>query len=186
MKTSFKSLLFAIITVLTFNQAAQAGLLLEPYLGFVSGEAKQATTSKYTGTSYGARVGYTMLLGFAAGIDYNAMNFTDDSSPKNDLTSGDLGVFIAYKFPVLLRTYATYVPSASIDSKSNGTTSTLKAGNSLKLGVGFTGLPFINVNLEYISGSYSDIESAGTTVSLNPKFTTSAFALSISAPFDFL
>lgn len=186
MKASVRSALFVLFAALTFNQAAQAGVLLEPYLGYVSGQTKQASTANFTGTEFGARVGYT-TLGFALGVEYAATSFTDDSTPKNDLKGGDLGVFVAFKFPVLVRAYATYFPSSEIkDTASGGIDTTLKSGNVMKLGVGFTGLPFINVNLEYITSSYSKAEAGGISGDLDPKLTGTAYALSISAPFDLL
>lgn len=183
MKVSAKLAIFAIFAFLTLNPTAQASLLLEPYVGYVSGSSKTTSSSNFTGTEYGARVGYS-VLGFAIGAEYDATSFTDDLTPKDNLSSGDLGAFVAYKFPILLRVYGTYFPASEIKAESNGTTSTYKSGNLTKLGVGFTGLPFININVEYILGSYSKVVSAGTEVSLDPKLTSSAFALSISAPFN--
>ncbi len=186
MPSSIRILLLAVLTTLTINQTAQAGILLEPYIGYVSGESKQTTTAKYTGTALGARVGYTFLFGFAAGIDYTLSNLTDDSTPSSELSSSNLGLFVAYKLPILFRAYATYVPSPILSSKSSGTTNTLKSGNTLKLGVGYTGLPFVNLNFEYQTGTYSEVESGGATFPFSPNLTTSAFAISISAPFDLL
>ncbi len=175
--------LFAVLAILSFNQTVHAGFLIEPYLGFVSGEQKQATTAKFTGTEYGARLGYSML-GFAIGAEYAAGSFSDDQTPKSDITMSDIGLFVAYNFPVLVRAYATYVPSSELKVNNSGLDSTLKSGNSMKLGVGFTGFPIINVNLEYISSSYSKIDTTIGAFDLDPKSTGTAFALSISAPFN--
>ncbi len=182
MKTLTKQFILAIFAVFAFNQAAQAGLLLEPYIGYASGQEKQTTTANYKGTEYGARVGYS-ILGFAAGAEYSAISFTDDSTPSQTLTNGDLGFFVAYKFPVLFRAFASYAPSSEIKDSSNGITSTLKSGNAMKIGVGYTGFPFININFEYQTSTYSKINSSGVDFPLSPSLTTTGYAITISAPF---
>lgn len=182
MKTFQRLLIGAFISLLMYAQSAKAGILLEPYVGYVSGQQKQTGTSNLSGTEYGARVGYT-LLNFGIGADYVAASYTDDSTPKNDLTIGDLGAFVSYKLPILFRVYATYVPSATVRVKSSSSDVKFK-GNSARLGVGYTGLPFININFEYINATYTDVEIAGTTAALSTNSTTSAYAISISAPFN--
>ena len=185
MIVALKSTLFVLLTALFVNQSAQASLLLEPYLGYVTGKRDMSTSNNFTGTEYGARVGYSML-GFAIGADYQAVSVTDDGSPKTDLTSGDLGLFVAYKFPVLVHAYASYFPSPEAKFSNSGASGTYKSGNVMKLGVGFTGFPIVNVNLEYISGTYGKASAGGFEADINPKMTTSAYAISISAPFNFL
>jgi hypothetical protein len=182
MKSFVKQIGIIFLMVATY-QTANAGLLLEPYLGYVSGQYKQTSSYNFTGTELGARVGYTMM-GFAVGADYTSGSFTDDSSTKNKMTVGDLGVFVAYKFPILLRAYATYVPSAKVKFDVSGADLTFQKGNSMKLGVGFTGLPFVVINLEYITATYEEADIGGVTGTLSPKATSTAYALTVSAPFD--
>ena len=173
--------LLVLLTVtagLLVNQAAQAGLLLEPYLGYSNGKIEQGSTSNdYKGTQYGLRLGYSVLF-FAIGLDYTAAKYKDDATPENDLEIGDAGLFVAYKFPILLRAYATYVPSAKMDY---GTSTTLEDGTSTKLGLGFTGLPLVNINLEYQMAEYKEANS----LTLVDKVETTGYALTISAPFTF-
>ncbi len=185
MKSYARLALIASFALLTFRHSAQASLLLEPYLGYVTGgQIKSAPLdAKYTGTEYGARVGYS-IMNFAVGGEYLAKTLTDDSSPSsNTYTGGDLGIFAAFKFPILVRAFATYVPSPELKSSNSLGSSTFKSGNILKLGVGFTALPFININLEYISGTYSKINTNGIEANLQNNLTTTAYALSVSAPF---
>lgn len=183
MKTCLKIAMFTVFAVLVSNQSAQAGILLEPYLGYVSGKAEQGTSSNYTGMEYGARVGYSML-GFAGGLEYAAATLTDDGTPKSDLTIGDIGVFAAYKFPVLFRVFAAYFPSSEVKVSNSTGSGTYKSGNAMKLGVGFSFLPFVNLNLEYMSSTYSDLQASGVTVPLNPSLTNKSYGLSVSIPFD--
>lgn len=184
MTMSMKQILLSAFAVIAFNQSAQAGILLEPYLGYVSGKLKAPTAdANYKGTELGARVGYS-LLDFAVGAEYAMTNFTDDSSPAVDMKGADLGIFASFKFPILVRAYATYFPSPESKNSSSGLSITSKSGNITKLGVGFTGFPFINVNFEYITGSFSKAESGGVEVPFDSK--TTAYAISVSAPFDLL
>ncbi len=180
MKTLLKSFI-AILSLVAFSQTAKASLLVEPYLGYVSGKAKLSSSVNLTGTGYGARVGFSHM-GFAAGVDYSAASLKDDGSPSIDYKAGDLGLFVAFKFPVLVRAYVTYIPSPELKANAGGADFTYKSGNLVKLGVGFTGLPFVNLNLEYFSGTYGQINS----LDIDPKLTTSGIALSVSAPFNFL
>lgn len=183
MKTSINQILLAAFAMVAFNQSVQAGILLEPYLGYVSGKIKATTDANYKGTELGARVGYS-LLDFAVGAEYAMTNFTDDSSPSVDIKGADLGIFASFKFPILVRAYATYFPSPEAKNSSGGISTTSKSGNITKLGVGFTGFPFINVNFEYITGSFSKAEAGGVEVPFDLK--TTAYAISVSAPFDLL
>ena len=182
MKSSIQLALLSAIAVLTFNQAAKAGILLEPYLGYVvSGQAKTSSTSNYKGTVYGARVGYS-VLNFAVGAEYAATSFTDDSSPQQTITGGDLGLFGAFTFPVLVRAYATYIPSPILKASSVGPTITYKSGNIIKLGVGFTVLPLVNIGLEYTTGTYSKVDFGGPDFNLLNNLNTTSYALVVSVP----
>ncbi len=185
MKSYFRITFFSVLTALMLSPSAHASLLLEPYIGYVSGKNEMGSSnSNFTGSELGARVGFSNM-GFALGVDYDVAKYTDDSSPKADLTSNDLGVFVAYKFPILLRAYLTYVPSPELKSKTSVSDITFSSGNLTKLGVGFTGFPFININLEYIMATYGKGSVGGFTGDLPSKFKTTAYAISVSAPFNF-
>lgn len=182
MKSSIKFALLSAFTILAFNQAATAGILLEPYLGYVlAGQIKNGTTANYKGAVYGARVGYS-VLNFAVGAEYRGVNFTDDSTPQSTITAGDLGIFGAFTFPVLLRAYATYFPSPVFKIANSGTTFNYKAGNIVKLGVGFKALPLVNIGLEYTIGTYSKYDVGGSDIGLASNLNTASYALVISVP----
>jgi hypothetical protein len=177
------TILSAAFVFLGFNQQAKAGILLEPYLGYVSGSQKQSSKNNFTGTEAGARVGYS-FFGFALGADYITASYTDDASPKDTITEGELGAFVSFKFPILFRVYASYVPSSELKVKNSSVSSTLKDGSATRVGVGFTGLPIVNINFEIVSADYGKATALGTTSTLSPKSTTTGYALSVSAPFD--
>src|SRR5665213_583818 len=157
---------------LLFAASAHADLLIEPYIGYSTGHWTQGnTTQSQSGVDYGARLGY-QSLGFMVGLDYMTGNQTDNSTNAYTITPNDLGVFVGYKFPVLLRVYGVY--NFMSDPKYvNGSSSVKPDGSSYKLGLRFTGLPFVVSGLEYYGGTYTKDKVSNT--SLNPNLTTSMF-----------
>ena len=174
MKNLLKSL--AVLTVLAFSQSSLAGLLIEPFLGSydmtnevegVSSSVPYEETSEPTGSLMGLKLGYS-TFGLAAGADYTIIK-----DEENDITA--TGLFVSYKFPVLVKAYATYILSAAVDG--------LKAGTGTKIGVGFTGLPFVHINLEMYSLKWDDTEP-GVSSGDSFESTATGSAIVISLPFD--
>ena len=166
------------ITVLT-GLSANAGLLLEPYFSYkMSGSASFSSGSSMTGNELGARVGYGML-GFAVGVDttlngkytYSNSGVTVDSTPKN------IGVFASYTFPILVRGYFTYIASAKETLPTAD-----HSGTGTKIGVQFTGLPFVAIGIETVSLSYKELSAAGVTTTVSE--TANHTNLALSMPFD--
>lgn len=173
------NLLFATVVVssMLILPAANASLLLEPYLGYHLGSWSQGGTSNnMNGVSYGGRVGL-QHLGLMGGIDFMGGNWTDKASPSNTVTPSDLGVFVGFNFPVMIRVYGMYGFNSALKFENSGTSDTYK-GSDLKLGLGFTALPFVSINLEYITGTYTK-HNAGT---LTNNLTDSMFGLTVSLP----
>ena len=174
--------IFAILAVLILgSQSAQAGIMIEPYLGYVVGgeiDDGGGATADPAGTLFGARLGFR-TLGFMAGVDYQtgtieAQDWTDNAEDSDsDVT--DLGVFVGYEFPILFRVYFSYF----FDSKSEpeGSTGELE-GSGTRLGVGYTGLPFVAINLELLSHSYDEFDGSA----LSSDFTADSYVLSVSLP----
>ncbi len=183
MKGFFTKLILT-VAALAFTTNAYADLLLEPYLGFHTGNWKQSTTEKdLSGPSFGARVGY-QTMGFMVGADYMTGLWKDKSNPANDVTPADLGLFVGYNFPIMLRAYLTYTPSAlthSLKFKNSSGSSTYEEGSTMKLGVGFTALPLVSINLEYIMGKYSEVNGVNLTTDRE----TTLYGLTVSAPLTF-
>lgn len=175
-----KKLLAALGMTLLTGLSANAGLMLEPYFSYkMSGSASFSSGSSITGNELGVRVGYD-FLGFGVGIDttlngkyaYSNSGVTMDSTPKN------LGVFASYTFPILVRGYFSYLVNAK-ESIPNAE----YTGTGTKIGVQFTGLPFVAIGLETVSLSYKDRSAAGITTSVSDTATHTNLALSM--PFSF-
>lgn len=173
-------------TVLGFASQANAALLIEPVVGYSYGKYNLETevgpiTEKsddsLSGVSYGGRLGY-QNFGFQIGLDYLASNMSYDN---NDLKTQEWGGFVGFEFPILVRVYAGYVFSgtgiAEIED-INGDVN-LKGGTGPKIGVGFTLLPFLDINLEYRRITYDTKEEG--PVSIDSDY--SATMLSFSLPF---
>lgn len=183
-KNSLLTLGIVAITALT-SFSAKASLLIEPHLGFnIHGNADYGTeTTKYNGAQYGARLGFQQL-GLMAGLDFTHSAFTyKTTSPgvaevSQDQKRDQIGIFAGYNFPILLRAWVGYYFS----DKTTASDNTFSKGSGTELGLGFTGLPFLSINLQYRMSTYDESQAGA----INPEFDTKEIVLGISAPFTLL
>ncbi len=193
------SQLFLLVILFFFvSNSANAGLLIEP-LGAFNFSAKGKLDDKdhnkgfsAFGGGYGGRVGY-QNFGFQLGVDYlhSSLNASDNNFKKN-ISLNEWAGFVGFQFPVFLRVYAGYIFSASGTSRyDNGNIVgnsgvqdfTAKSGSGGKFGIGFTGLPFVAINLEYRSGAI-DSYKIGNTSYDSDKIKYSSYLLSLSIPIN--
>lgn len=174
-------LLIGFIVALGFSAPAYAGIHIEPFISYaVSGEVGGTPTIDYGGGPlFGGRLGYGML-GFFAAAEYEMGTLTQESTPEVDLDVTNLGVSVGYEFPILLRIYGTYI----VDSK--GTTDTTPeieySGDGVKLGIGYTGLPFVAINFEMTKVNLDEAKVSGITTSQDIDTTT--YAIGVSLPLN--
>jgi hypothetical protein len=176
-------LLFAIAPLLFSSQAhADTKFYLEPYLGYHTNAEfhfSAGNSPSASGLTYGGRVGadYMNLL---LGLDYMSGSWTDDASPKDTITPGNLGFFVGYVFPAMVKVYGTYFFADKYKfSNSQGTDN--YGGTEIKLGIGLTSLPVITVNFEYAFGKLTT--DNGNTMSNSAD--VSYFGLVIGLPLEF-
>lgn len=123
----------------------------------------------YIRTTLGGKVGWSKL-GLAFGLDlsggyYN--NMVIFGGVREEFWTVLPGAFLSYQFPVFFRVYGTLIPhgfvlSATEDKDCLSNITSHKCSllpqdikkekpviRSLKLGISYTGLPFLNLNLEY-------------------------------------
>ncbi len=175
-----KKLITVIFSFLIFQQNASAALLLEPYLGYHAGKIDLGGESNISGLSFGARVGY-QDLGLMLGLDAMTGVWSDSASSSNaDDTPKDYGFFVGYNFPVMMRVYGAYGFSSDLERKRNNATTDF-SGSFMKFGVGFTMLPLVSLNLEYLSHSYDEANSN----SLSTEVDTKLYGVTISVPLEF-
>ncbi|MCP4913612.1 MAG: outer membrane beta-barrel protein [Oligoflexia bacterium] len=212
MKTTRKLLLL----LLLLPQLAWAGIHVEPYLGYGMTKLEQelqGASYKVAGTNeekgsfieFGGRLGYSML-GLSLGLDYN---FTPSAysldrelplpevTEAYDYTSSNFGVFVGYELPIMFRFYGSYYLSSNLKIDSDTYTGDGQdntgdefKGKGYNLGVGFTGLPFVSINLEYRSISYDERKnvSGGNTINYpsgnDSEVDANTLLLSVSVPLD--
>lgn len=175
MKNFYKLLL---VLGLIVGTNAHADLLIEPLVGYSYGNLVNDTSTdgdRVNGNSYGGRLGYSNL-GLQLGLDYlnSNLNVEDDS---DDLKSSEWAGFVGFKFPILFRVYAGYIFSAAGDLGNLD----FDKGAGPKFGVGFTGLPFINLNLEYRKVTFDETKVG--SLELSGDYGYDAYMLSVSLPF---
>ena len=175
----FMKMALAACSTLLFVNAAQADLLLEPYLGYTIGNA-ESDGAKWDNNNLvlGGRVGYSALV-LQAGVDYSiasgakfkgkdgALDFEGDGS--------QLFAFVGGDFP-LLRAWAGYGLQNELKVKDGSKLT----GSAIKVGAGFTGLPFLSINAEYITSTYDKADGNA----LNSNLKNNTVMLSVSAPFE--
>ena len=180
------ALLLALL--ISFTSQSNAALLVEPVIGYNLGSKIDIEDSEsYTGGSggaFGARLGY-QNLGFQLGLDYlNSSIDMDDNDFDENVSLSEFAGFVGFEFPVLLRVYAGYIFSANGETTFDGGSDVkLSQGTGTKVGVGFTGLPFIDINLEFRSGKFDSYEAG--VIEFNKEVTYQSMMLGLSAPFAF-
>jgi hypothetical protein len=170
------SLLISLFSANTF-----AGILIDPYVGFgnstttldqASGSYSDDSTDSVS--AVGGRLGYSFLL-LSAGIDYQ-MATIDDAKRTNT------SAFVGFDLPILLRVWAEYTLSSQIDDDDLDSNIDISLDSGYSVGIGFTGLPFVSINLEVEQHNYT-YENVPTLGEL--EVASATYLLSVSLPLDF-
>ena len=187
--------------LLASASVARADLLLEPYAGLETGSftADFSTSSslKYTaaGAHLGARVGIAVPLIFVAlDYDYGSLTSTVEKPTgttyeAGSLTRTSLFAEVGLKIP-LLRAYLGYgLMNDWTFAKATGSDDLKFKGNAYKAGVGFSGLPFVVVWIDYMVSTFTKYSAGSTEVDLNTSntfksATASSLMLTVSLPFE--
>jgi hypothetical protein len=183
MKFSKVILPLLVITFLVTVPIAKADLLIEPVVGFSSGNFESEINEEEhatSGLSFGGRLGY-QNLGFQLGVDYLNSTLSVDNDDWGDLDVSEWAAFIGYKFPVMLRVYAGYILRSVANTEYQDLDMKFENGSGTKIGIGFTGLPFLNINLEMRQGNWDQYILNSNTVKDDTKFST--FMIGVSVPF---
>ena len=173
-----KKLLLVLALGLGFTSTSHADLLVEPYIGYEVGSGSTGSNDfKQTGTDLGLRLGYASPVMFWAALDYTMGSGTwdPDTGSNSDLKRTTLAGVLGVDLPILFRAWVGYGFTNEFKLDSN----TWK-GKSTKFGVGFTGLPFVSVNLEIINDTFDDSSSGS-----DPDAKNTSYLLSVSLPLEF-
>lgn len=172
-----------LLSLIGFMTPVKASLLVEPVLGFNLGTDLDIENQDYSGSgaAFGGRLGYQQL-GFQLGVDYLRSSIDlDDNDFDKDVTMSEWAGFVGFEFPILLRVYAGYIFSSQGESKSDGTTTKFNDGTGTKLGVGFTGLPFVDINFEYRKVKFDEFKAG--PIKTDADYQT--YMVSLSVPLNF-
>jgi hypothetical protein len=166
-----------------FTTESKAALLIEPVVGYNIGTKFDfESVENYTGgrgTAFGGRLGY-QNLGLQLGLDYlNSSINMDDADINENVSLSEWGGFVGFEFPVLLRVYAGYIFSATGSSDTDLGKVDMIEGSGTKLGVGFTGLPLIDINFEYRTGGFDNYELNGVKQNKEAKYQSIMIGLSL-------
>ena len=166
--------LLVVLSSLIFSSQAFSGLLIDPYLGigrsaFAIEGVVLADPDAESSSSIGSRLGYSFLL-VSAGIDYEMVT-------AGDFKVTNTSAFVGVDLPILLRFWGEVMLSSNLDDDSS-TTYDFKDGYSV--GVGFTGLPFVSLNLELSTLNYEF-----TFLNNDADFSVASTTFSVSLPLDF-
>lgn len=176
--------LIMLTLLLGISSKAFAGFLIDPYIGtgsFVGtfdaanavAEGNDVDDAEESLSATGARLGYSFLL-LSAGIDYQ-MATVDGESQTNT------SAFVGFDLPILLRFWAEYFLTSTYEFDDDYDV-TFKDGYGL--GIGFTGLPFVSLNLEAQYLNY-ELEADVAGNALKYDFATVSYLFSVSLPLDF-
>ena len=178
-----KNLVLTLMLTVFVGTSANAGVLLEPYMGmhFNSSAELTGVTDEFevSGMGLGARLGY-QNLGLMLGLNYKtaAFEFKPKTGSTVDIDHSHYGLFVGYNLPVMVRFWAEYVVGGSADVKDGGNFEKI---TGTQLGIGYTGLPFISLNFELGNLKYDDFkDQAGASSSSTTDLTT--YMLSVSLP----
>lgn len=171
--------LFLVALLVVSIGSAQASLLLDPYIG--AGVMKTTFDANNLDdiddgsmSAVGARIGYQFLL-VSAGIDYSKGKDED-----NEFTNTSF--FVGVDLPILLRVWAEYFISSDLSVDSDIDIDDPEFVDGTSLGIGFTGLPFVSLNLEIQNINYeSEVSATNTKFDLN----SAAYLFSVSLPLNF-
>ena len=192
--------LLALITIFFMGVSAQAGLMIEPYVGYQMGsynlkfkDLDLKEEGAQTGAGYGLRLGYSLPV--LAWIALDGQYGSGKQKPKDTTVfneakykSSALFLDVGIDLPILLRAWVGYGFSNQLDlDYDTGTDYTLK-GTATKFGLGFTPLPLFSVNVEAITNSYTTVSpNLNNSDKLSDTYSetkNTAIFVSISLPLD--
>jgi hypothetical protein len=176
-----------LIVLFTFLSQAKAAILVEPLVGttvlYKLMPDAASEEQGQLGSAYGGRLGF-QKLGFQLGVDYlNSSVKMQDKNFDDNLKMEEWAAFVGIKLPILFRLYGGYIFSSQATGKSQDQDYTYNKGSGAKVGLGFTGIPFINLNLEYRYGSFSQFELGGVKSDEDTKYSAVMFTVSLPMKF---
>lgn len=191
-----------IFLAIALPSALKSQYFLEPYVGvalFGDGDATYRTAHDFSYYSllYGGRVGYR-YWGLDVGIDYAWASFDlegrgrQGGSSKDKFSRQDWALLVGYRFPIFLSIWAKWIAQSNLEASGPLLEGGIYdhgdsfEGSGHVLGVGWTGLPWLSLNLEYRAVEYDEYTRFGSAVSnYRNTLDLTDFLFSISLPLEF-
>ena len=201
MKTS--GLLIAVFMII-FSQMSRANIYLEPYVGYGTGSFKADYTDalmgtglvdgKIKGVAYGGKLGTSYGV-VALGVDVMGVDWQDDftntvsnATGKSKMKGMLPGAFLGIKLP-MIKFGATYFFSSKIKEEFDGGGSAEIKNSGFKVGLGYSGIPFFAINVDYVAlnSSAADFDAGAGGMGSFDTFSSklSFYMVGISFPLDF-
>ncbi|MGZ3770600.1 MAG: outer membrane beta-barrel protein [Bdellovibrio sp.] len=174
-----KKLLAVFALVLGFANTSNAGLMIEPYLGYEFGKTKDAIDGSLSGSQMGLRLAYSAPVLFWAGLDGtfgSSATLKPDSGSNETAKRTTVYGVVGLNFPILLRAWYGYSFMDEVNFEVRGKAK----GSGSKLGVGFTGLPFVSLNFEYLNEKFTSMNG----VDISPALKNDSYIFSVSLPIN--
>lgn len=191
----FKKVLLPVVSLMAMSSAAFAapvGFGVEPYAGYTfAGSFKSGadypggtgTNNNFNGFTLGARALVNFEEIFFAGPDFTIIPTSNWDGSASGVSHNNvrLGLVAGVKLPMLFRVWAGY---NFIDNQntSQNNQSTQLAGSSFKLGVGYSILPMLSANAEFLMNKYGKFTDESNKSVSGDIGSGKSFLLSVSAP----
>lgn len=177
-----KKIILALVAMSVFT-TAQASFLIEPFVGYnfnsdykINGTCTSCELD-VEGTSIGARVGW-QNLGLQLGGAVKRSQLEVDGL---EASVNSLGIFVGYELPILFRFWAEYTLFSEVEYEDSG--AQIIDGSGYTIGFGYTGLPFVAINLELSKINYKEFEVGSVSGPVDIDLNT--VLLSVSLPLTF-
>ena len=186
--------------ILAFSLSANvslASLHVEPIIGYSFGVSEHNESSDlieyfYHSSELGARVGWSYLGAHLGAECFIKLPFKKDNTSGNGSINFDnvisryLGGFAEYHLPLLFIIRGRVIISTQFEVENGNNKGDIYFGNGYGVGVGFTGLPLVVLNIDYRKYEFDEFEDAttSTTSGLDEKFKGHEVLFSASIPLD--
>ena len=185
---------FLILMISFFALKSDAGVLIDPYLGYLfPGNATQGPgdSFKFHGPVYGIRGGFqeTVMLGFDFGKSY--LKFKRGKPVyvlPRDYSGTYFSFFAGVSLPAIpLRFWASYYLYSEYEDGEGRGSGDSYLGDGYGATIGFTGIPFLSLNLEFRMFRFDRFEDAisGEKTDLEPDLLSNEILLTVSVPLVF-
>lgn len=186
----FFTKLVSILLITAITSQAHAGFHFEPYLGkSVSGDwSSSPGEGDVSMTEFGLKMGYQAPVGFQIGGDFQMGKGAHDNILAGgvDADSGHaaFGIYLGYQSDMGLRGYAHYFFASAL--AFDDANDTAYAGNGFKLGVGYSLLAWLAINLEYQIMNYDEFKNNFVDLMALPsEHEDKMIFITLSFPFNF-